>query len=673
MQRLLIWWMLMLTCLPLFAQQEETDLHRLFEEALTMEDTETSMWSESYETLTTLANNKINLNTATREDLQQLPFLSEAQIEEICEYLYKYGPLKSWSEMAMIASLDAPRRRLLQHFVYIDTPVQKKIPDFNHILKYGKHELTTTAHVPFYSREGDKDAYRGYPYRHSLRYTFNYGQYVKAGIIGAQDAGEPFFSKDNRWGYDYYSFYVNIRKLGRIKSMVAGRYRMRIGMGLILNNDFNFGKLMVLSSMGNTGVQIRPHSSRSEANYMQGIASTVKINNYLDISGFISYRSLDATLNKDASSVTTLLTSGYHRTASELKRKHNVEELASGANLSFRKDRWNAGATIMYSSMSLPLKPDTKQKFRRYYPEGKTFLNTGINYGYRGKRFSLQGETALSLPQEKTYASTAIATLNMLSANVTQNLSLVILQRFYSYQYIALHASSFSDGGRVQNESGLYIGANWQPKRDITLSAYTDLAYFPWARYLISQASHSWDNYLSAEIKRSRYRFSARYRLRLRETDNSKKTALINKTEHRARVAFLAEFSPWSFKTQLDGALSQVNATSRGGMITQHVAWQKSDQKLQLEANVGYFHTDDYDSRLYCYERNMMYTFSFPMYYGHGIHYALWSRYRVTKNITLTARIGTANYFDRSTIGSSHQLINHSSQTDMDFQVKWKF
>ena len=33
---------------------------------------------------------------------------------------------------------------------------------------------------------------------------------------------------------------------------------------------------------------------------------------------------------------------------------------------------------------------------------------------------------------------------------------------------------------------------------------------------------------------------------------------------------------------------------------------------------ISYYNTDDYDSRIYAYERGLLYQFSFPMFYGKG-------------------------------------------------------
>ncbi len=49
----------------------------------------------------------------------------------------------------------------------------------------------------------------------------------------------------------------------------------------------------------------------------------------------------------------------------------------------------------------------------------------------------------------------SLAMVNNLSYLPTSKLSLLVVQRYYGYQYTALFARSFGDNGAVQNESGL--------------------------------------------------------------------------------------------------------------------------------------------------------------------------------------------------------------------------
>ena len=187
---------------------------RYLNELSDVEDFENVTWEDYYDLLNDYAEHPINLNTATREDLERLPFLSAQQIEDILAYIYQYGGMKSRGELAMIESLDWYQRKLLEYFTYLGDTEEKRFPRFGNILKYGRHELIATARVPFYERKGDRNGYLGYKYKHWLKYTFRYGDYVKIGLVGSQDAGEPFFAGRNSAGYDFYSFYAQIRKLG---------------------------------------------------------------------------------------------------------------------------------------------------------------------------------------------------------------------------------------------------------------------------------------------------------------------------------------------------------------------------------------------------------------------------------------------------------------------------
>ena len=50
------------------------------------------------EELAALHEHPFNLNTATKDDLEQLPFLDGDEIEEILAYVYRYGPMQSLGE-----------------------------------------------------------------------------------------------------------------------------------------------------------------------------------------------------------------------------------------------------------------------------------------------------------------------------------------------------------------------------------------------------------------------------------------------------------------------------------------------------------------------------------------------------------------------------------------------
>lgn len=457
---------------------------------------------------------------------------------------------------------------------------------------------------------------------------------------------------------------MQVKRLGALENAVLGKYKISTGMGLVLSSSFSLGKLAMLQNLGRQTISLRAHSSRSVADYFQGAAAIIRLSKNLKFTAFASYRPFDATLNDDGT-VATLITSGYHRTPKEMEKKDNTHQIAAGSDLTFRHNSLQIGATVVYTHQDRSLEPDTKPFYRRFYPTGRDFLNASLHYGYLYKRFSFNGETAIN-------KNGALATINAISYQSGGTWSLMALQRFYSYRYSALYGHAFSEGGRVQNESGIYLGGSWKPFTRLLLRGYADFAYFPQARYRISQSSTAQDYMAEATYTpSSTWTFKGRYRLHLRQLDNKKKTALRRHNEHRARLTASFAKNDWTFTTQADGVRAVNYAIEHGWMISEQVSWRHAWWLLALTA--GYFNTDSYDSRIYVYERQLPRNFSFPMYYGRGFRLAFVARASIGTKLQVDAKIGNTHYSDRDVISSGLQQIDGNNQTDLDLQASWRF
>lgn len=664
MKRLILFCLILCSTIPIIAQQSMT-WEECFEQLYSESDVTESEKEEAFAILSELSERPLDLNTATREDLERIPFLNAQQIEDIQAYVYQYHGMRTLGELSMIESLDFQRRQLLSYFVYL-SPVNdnKPFPSLKEILNKGRHTLLFTCKAPFYQRKGDINGYLGYPYKHSFRYNFHYNDYFQIGLIGAQDAGEPFFSNKNKFGYDHYSFYIQLRKLGKIKNLVLGRYKLSFGQGLVINNTLSFGKYAALSTLGRQTNGIRVYSSRSSINYLQGAAATIELAHNLDLTTFLSYRTIDATLTSNGD-IKTILNTGYHRTAKEMERKDNASQFTTGGNLNWRCGRLTLGLTALFTHFDKALSPNTDLYYRRYAPSGNDFWNVGINYSYMRKRWSLAGETA-------TCNGGTLATINNISVQVKSNLSLLAMQRYYRYDYTGLFAHGFAEGGKIQNENGLLLGTNWEIKHGLSLIAYTNYSYFSHPRFGSHTASHTWDNVLNLYYTHKVWSLCAGYKLKLREKDDFNKTALINEITQRGRLTLNYKAKTWVSKTQFDISACHNFSNSIGYMASENVTWVPNSW-LQLTALLGYFHTDDFSSRIYIYERRPLYSFSFPSFYGIGLHYALFARAELSPNLALILQSSTTSYFDRDKISSGLQQINGSTKSDLELQMRWKF
>jgi hypothetical protein len=645
---------------------------QLLSDLSSSEDFEHVAWQDYEEDLEEMAQHPVNLNTATREELERMPFLTASQVEDILFYIYRYGQLKSMSELTLISSIGWYQRQLMSCFFYVaDDGSKPDFPSLKNIAQYGKHEVMGMLKVPFYERKGDAsgtDGYLGYPYKHGLRYQFRYGNSVKLGFVASQDAGEPFFGGRNTMGYDFYSFYLQVKNLGRWKNITLGRYRLNVGLGLILNNDFGFGKLSALTSLGrSSSCIIRGHSSRSSANYLQGAAATCTLLKGLELTGFLSYRQIDATLSAGGGGIKTILKTGLHRTVNEIAKQKVASNTLVGGNISYRHQGWHIGGTAFYTSFSLPLTPNKSQLYKRFAPEGNAFWNASISYGYISHRLTLSGETA-------TGDCGSIATLNAASYLCSDHFTLMALHRFYSARYYSLFSNSFSEGSDVQDENGVYLGFTWIPAHHWSITAYSDFAYFAWPKYQTRESTQSWDNLVNILFQPSRV-LTVGGRFRYKDKAGT--------TTSRLRLYATISQKRWSAKTSFDYTMSQAESAmknegdelSKGYMVSEHIGWEWKWKQLKgtLRGCLGYFHTSDFASRIYAYEPGLLYQMSFGSYYGEGIRYALVARSEIGSHLLLVAKLGTTDYFDRSHISSGLQEISRSSQTDLEIQVKWKW
>lgn len=69
------------------------------------------------ELLRELYEHPLDINTATVEDLQQLPFLTDMQIEQIHAYIYLHGKIQTLAELRLVPLMDEVTRRRISLFV----------------------------------------------------------------------------------------------------------------------------------------------------------------------------------------------------------------------------------------------------------------------------------------------------------------------------------------------------------------------------------------------------------------------------------------------------------------------------------------------------------------------------------------------------------------------------
>ena len=621
------------------------------------EETEDISWIENIEELEHIASSPININTATTEELEVLPFLSTKQIEDIREYVARYDGMKTLFELQYITSLSMKDRRMLQLFVHAGDMPGKYTEDLSlkTMLKKSKHELLTRMDIPLYHRKGYlvSDGYRGSRVYNKTRYTLSATKHIMASFNIERDQGEK--------GIDHMGGLLAIKDMGHLKTFVAGDYKVGFGEGLVANQRMNLGKTNPTST---TSQGIRPHTGTDETNFMRGIAATMEYGDFC-ISTFISHRKGDATINDDNkaepennSTIKTIIEGGYHRTNTEWQKKNNFNSYTGGANISWNKQGWRAGATGYFLQTDRALEPGNTA-YRRIYPNGKRFGVMGVNYGYEAYRWLFRGETAYSTNQG------GIATLNTVCWKIDSKYTLTASQRYYDYHYYSFYASALSDNSNVQNETAATIRIDATPMDGLQMYVYADVFYNPWPRFGLKSSSRGEECVVGGTYTFNRSNtLSSKYSFKRKEYT----TGMQN--HHRLRLQWTilpTENTRW----QTTVVMHIVNG-SYGEAIGETFRYGLDNTKpLRLSASVFYFHTSDYNSRVFIYEPNVTNTMTMPNFYGHGarasgtVQYQVWER-----RIMLELKYGVTRYFDRKTQSSGLQTIFSNVKNDITLQLR---
>ena len=629
-------------------------------------------WENELEELSTRLQEPVNLNTATREQLEQFPFLSDIQIEHLLAYIYIHGQMQTIYELQLIEDMDRQTIQYLLPFVCIkainNEPAFRWKTMLKSAAKYGKNEVLTRMDIPFYKRKCYEHTYLGPAVYNSVKYSFRYSDRLYAGVVAEKDAGEPFAALHNRYGYDYYSFYLLLKNCGWLKALAVGNYRLSFGQGLVISTDYLMGKTIYASSFNNRSSGIKKHSSTDEYNYFRGIAATVALAKHWDISGFYSHRSLDGVI-KDGK-ITSIYKTGLHRSRKEADKKHLFTLQLTGGNVSYQQNRIRLGITGIYYVFNQLYEPELTG-YSKYNLHGNNFYNLGIDYAYRWHRFSFQGETAIG---KQGWAS-----LNRLQYSPVQDVHLMLIHRFYSYNYWAMFAHSFGEGSMAQNEQGYYLGLETSPFAHWKFFASFDLFSFPWKRYRVSKSSRGMDGLLQATFTpRANLSMDLKYRYKQKERDltGSKGTLTLPIFHHQFRYRLNYSFKDvFSSRTTLDYNYfhSQDRAADIGYQVTQMISSQLPWARLFADVQGSYFFTDSYDSRVYAAEKGLLYTFYTPSFQGHGFRFSIRLRYELNKHWLFITKFGETIYLDRNEIGSGNDLIYGNKKADVQMQLRIKF
>ncbi|MBX9851557.1 MAG: helix-hairpin-helix domain-containing protein [Cytophagaceae bacterium] len=630
-------------------------------------------YEEVYEALIQIYSDPIDLNIASKEDLESLYILKPLQINNFLEYRNLAGPFVSIYELQSIPSFDPETIRKVLPFVYIKDKSFLPRNLFREILTNRNHYLLMRTERTLENKKGfiedslGNKAFTGGEQKIYFRYRNTKARQFSYGFTMEKDAGEKKFN-------DFTSYHLALYNKGKVKSALIGDYQVQFGQGLILGAGFSLGKgseTILTVKRNNTG--IRPYTSSGEYNFFRGASSTIRLKSF-DLSAFVSHKQIDGNTGDSINSEKTFtpVTTGYHRTTSESAKRKNIQETITGGNISFssRNKKFHIGITSVatYYNEYLLKNPEP---YNRFDFSGKENFIYGLDCSYQWKNFYFFGESGMSSGKGKGIVSGFISTLS-------SSIDVSFLYRNYEKKFHSLYGNAFGENTDNKNEKGIYWGIKLKIAPKIILNAYYDHFYFPWLKYQVDAPSEGYEylfrlNYIPSK--------TILIYLQFRQEDKEKNLAgnsylidyPVNSLKRNGVFNFEIKATPSLFlRTKIQcSSYRQIDEPTFGFLILQDVSLNY--KRFTIAGRFSVFETDDFENRQYTYERDVLYNFSIPFYYGKGIRTYFLLKYKLSKKLELWLKYSRTNYRDKQIIGSGPDEIQGNRKTDIKAQLRYNF
>lgn len=626
--------------------------------------------------------NPININSADIVTLKELSVLTPIQLQNIISYRNLFGNFIDLYELQAVPALDLQTIDRIRPYITVSSP-KNVITSIGERLTGGTRSLLIRGTRILEEQKGFKlnpattnNYYPGSRQRIFVRYKYQFKNLLQYGVVGEKDAGEQFFKGAQKNGFDFYSAHLFARNIGIIKSLAIGDFTVNLGQGLTQWQSLAFKKSPDVTNIKRQLAVLRPYNSAGEINFHRGIGITVAKNN-VEATMFASYKKIDANFVADTVTfedfISSLQTSGLHRTKSEAVDKGIQRQFTVGGNVAYNFRNLHLGINAVQYQFKLPIRK-AGDPYNLYALSGSSFGNYSIDYSYTFKNVHFFGEAASTNHFDKAF-------VNGLIVSIDPKIDMSMVYRNISQKYQSLYTNAFTESTYPNNEEGIYTGISIRPNVAWRIDAYADFYKFPWLKYLVDAPSAGTDYLLQASYKpNKRFDMYLRYK-----TETKAKNYNPDFTTNAPVVAKPKQDLRYHVSYKLTAALTLRNRVqlvwfdkkgggAQNGFLTYaDMIIKPMMKKYSGSVRLQYFETDGYDSRIYAYENDVLYSFSIPVFYDKGYRYYLNLNYDLTRKLTVWLRLAQTIYDGKTKVGTGLDEINGNKRTEVKVQAMYFF
>jgi competence ComEA-like helix-hairpin-helix protein len=631
---------------------------------------------EIVEYLEDLAANPLNINRAGIDELSGIPGLNIQLAQSIIHYRESIKPFEHIAELLQVDGIGEVTLNNILPFVGTGRPFERGKDiylnpnywtynsGFESLIRYQRVMNSQEG----YSRPDTLGGYLGSPvkYNHRIRYR---SDRISVNLTQDKDPGEPLSGPTD---FDFTSWHVAIRDAGHLKNFILGDFRVSYGQGLTLWNGGAFGKSsQVIGSAVKNDTGIRPYTSYQETNGFRGVAATY--GDQLQISGFYSKRRRTASETSD-DRVRFPTASALHRTLSETSRRLNLQQETVGGRIRYQFAHGIIGVSGYQNSFGRDIEKGT-QPYQLYRFAGDHLSVLATDYRLTAGPAMIFGEIARSSNDSYGFISGS-------EINLPTDTDLAVAYRNYAKDFQSTLGSGFGEQSNPQNETGFFTGIRQLIEDKLQFNAYIDFFRTHAARFRNSRptSGYDWLARLSFQPIQNLSIYgqlrSKKWGQEMESLDPFGRETVVMGSEIRSNARLHLEYrvlKSLRLRTRFDVVRwsGTSSPSSIGYLVYQDFRFTPTSN-LTIDTRITVFETDDFNSRVFQFENDLLYVMSNAMLFDQGQRSYIVIRFEPADYLVIRMKASTTLYENRRTIGSGLNRIQGSRRSDIGFQVQLK-
>lgn len=670
-------------CSDLVSAQDKdstkVQIEKQLEEALEERETEEGELAgeQLAQFLEELAANPVNLNSASVNDLLQIPGFNLKLARALIDYR-KENPFVEKDDILKVSGIGRATYTRMRPYITVggaSSRFRDLYTNPNYWLDGNSFEFISRYQRELNDQRGYKIAdssggYLGSPGKYYQRFRMS-SRHLSINLTQEKDAGEKL---NGPTGFDYTSGHIALYENGKLKDLVIGDYAINVGQGLVLWTGSAFGKgREVIGTAGKNERGLRAYGSAQETDFFRGIAATY--GEKVETTVFFSNRPRTASIIQ-GDTTRFPSSSGFHRTLNEKERKNNIDQKTYGGRVRIDTPIGLFGATGYHIEFSSYI--DKGNGLSNLYDfEGRKNSVLGIDYrGLIGNVLAF-GEIA----QSKNSGRGGIIGIE---SPIGFSTDFTMAYRNYSRNFQSFLGDGFGESSSdPQNEEGFYIGIRHGLNDKVSLSAYVDQYRFDAPRTGIDQSSQGFDLLGLMEID-----FNSDLNGYVLIRSETKDDTFTEINERGVEEEFIGEQRRSSIRTQIEYQLSRSvrlrsrielvesqganEAKERGMLLYQDIRLQATN-KLQIDARVTIFDTDSFNSRVFQFENDLLYVLSNTALSGQGQRSYVVLNYEPTDFLEIWLKYSLSVFENENFVSSGLNEIEGNKNSDFGIQARIKF